>query len=65
MQWLLAGGEILTGIGVLAAWWFALKFFGRHRDQPLSNFRFVLLPSIMLLWAVGGIVLLLRGLSVL
>jgi hypothetical protein len=62
MQWLLAGGEVLTGLVVLVGWWFALKFFGRHRDKPLTNMRFVVLPSILLLWGVGGIVLVLQGL---
>lgn len=61
MEWLLAGGELLTGIVILVLWWLALKALSGDEKTTLSSTRFVLLPIIFLLWVVGGLVLVLRG----
>jgi hypothetical protein len=65
MQWLWAGGELLVGIGALVLWWLAVKLFSGGADKRLTNMRFVGLPTILLLWGVGGVILVLRGVGLL
>ncbi len=66
MSWLWAGGELLVGVIVLVLWWLVVKVAERRgRDKPLTHMRFAVLPSLLLLWLVGGVVLILRGLGVL
>lgn len=60
MQWLVGGGQLLVGIALLVTWWLALSFLGRNK-KPLTAFRFVGLPSIFLLWFVGGAILVFHG----
>lgn len=64
MNWL-AGGEVVAGVVAIVVWWLALRLVSGRDDQRLTNTRFVVLPAIFLLWIVGGIVLVLRGLGVL
>jgi len=62
MNYLLSGGEIVVGLGVLLAWWFALRLVGRLRgDKELSALMFAFVPCVFLLWMVAGFILLLRG----
>ena len=66
MNYLLGGGQIVVGLGLLFLWWITLTFLGaRWRDKELSALRFAIVPSIFLLWAVGGFILLFRGLGIL
>lgn len=61
MAWLIGGGQLIVGIGLIAVWWIALRIIRGDGNRPLTSFRFVALPSILLLWFVGGFVLILRG----
>jgi hypothetical protein len=66
MSWLWAGGELLAGVIVLVGLWLVVQFLERRgRDKPLTQMRFAVLPSLLLLWLVGGVVLILRGLGAL
>lgn len=64
MSWLIAGGELLVGAVVLVVWWIALQAMNR-RNWPMTNFRLSVLAPLMLMWAVAGVILVLRGLTVL
>jgi hypothetical protein len=61
MEWFWAGGELLVGIVALVLWWMALKLLSRGANAKLTNMRFVGFPIIFLLWGVGGVILVLRG----
>lgn len=62
MTWI-AGSEILLGIVTLGVWVMALRLLsGRMR---MSNMGFVLLPSLFLMGAIGGLVLVLNGVGLL
>jgi hypothetical protein len=63
MSWL-ASIELLAGVAAIVIWWPALRLVG-HRDKPLTNTRFVVLPSLFLLWIVGGFMLIARGVGLL
>ena len=66
MAWLLAGGELLAGVIALVLLWLVMQFLERRSGgKPLTSVRFAVLPSLFLLWLVGGVVLILRGLGVL
>ena len=62
MDYLLSGGEVVAGLIMLVAWWFALRLLGRlRRDRELSALMFAVVPCVFLLWMVGGVILILRG----
>jgi hypothetical protein len=62
MHYLLSGGEVVAGLGVLVLWWLALSFLGRRwGGQPMGAIRFAVIPCIFLLWLVSGSILVLRG----
>ena len=62
MAWLFAGGEVLAGVIVLVLWWLAMKLAERRgKHTQLTSMRFAVLPGILLLWFVGGVILLMRG----
>lgn len=64
MSYLLGGGQIVVGIAVLVAWWLALTFLGaRQVGKPMTAMGFAVVPSILLLWLTGGVILVIRGLS--
>ena len=66
MSYLLGGGQIVLGLGLLVLWWLALTLLGRRwNEKELSATMFAVVPSIFLLWAVGSFILLFRGLGVL
>ena len=64
MEWLMSGGELLAGVIALFLWWLVVEFLHR-RNRSLTNFHLVFIPMIFLPWAVGGVVLVLRGLRLL
>ena len=62
MDYLLSGGEVVAGLIMLVAWWFALRLLGRlRRDRELSALMFAVVQCVFLLWMVGGVILILRG----
>ena len=64
MNYLFGSGQVVVGLGLLVAWWLALKFLGsRWRDKPLSATRFAVTPVVFLTWFVGAFLLVLRGLG--
>lgn len=65
MAWLMSGGELLAGIIALVLWWLTLSFLGRKGNQQITSFQLSVVSPVLLLWLVGGVVLVLRGLTVL
>jgi hypothetical protein len=63
MEWLLDGGQLVAGITLIALLWVALRYVGGDGSKPLSAFRFVALPSVFLLWAVAGFILIFNGIG--
>jgi hypothetical protein len=62
LDYLLSGGQVVTGIAAIVAWWFALKLIGRLRgNKELSALMFAVVPCIFLLWLVAACILILRG----
>jgi hypothetical protein len=64
MGWI-TSGEVLAGVVAIVLWWLALRLAGGRDDRPLTNARFVFLPSLYLLWLVGGFMLIARGVGLL
>ena len=64
MSWI-AGSEVLAGVVAIVLWWLALRLASGRDDKPLTNTRFVVLPSLYLLWIVGGFMLIVRGVGLL
>lgn len=63
MSWLVGGGQLVVGVGVLVLWWIALRVVRGDGTKPLTAARFVTMPAVFLLWMVGGIVLILHGIG--
>ena len=64
MNYLLGGGQIVVGIGVLVLWWLALTVMGhRQKNKPLTAFGFAVVPSFFLLWLTAGCILIMRGIG--
>jgi hypothetical protein len=63
MDWI-SGGEVLAGVVAIVLWWLVVRLAG-HSDAQLTNTRFVFLPSLFLIWIVGGFMLIARGLGLL
>jgi hypothetical protein len=62
MNWLIGSGQILVGIGVVAAWYFALRLLS-GRTLRMTNLAFSILPAAFLIWAVLGIILIVNGIE--
>jgi hypothetical protein len=64
MSWI-GAGEVLAGVAAIVLWWLALRLAGGRKGRPLTNTRFVILPSLFLLWMVGSFMLIMRGVGLL
>jgi hypothetical protein len=62
---LIGGGEVLVGVLAIVLWWLVLRLASGRDDRPLTNTRFVILPSLFLLWIVGSFMLIMRGVGLL
>ena len=60
MSWI-AGGELLAGVLAIVLWWLALRLASGRENKPLTNTRFIALPSLFLLWIVGAVMLIALG----
>ena len=64
MSYLIGGGQIVVGIAVLVLWWLALMFLSRRNvGRPMTSFGFAVTPSVLLLWATIGGILIIRGIG--
>jgi hypothetical protein len=64
MNYLVGGGQIVVGVGLLFLWWLTLTLLGRRwSDQPMGAVRFAVIPCIFLIWLVLGFIIALRGLG--
>ncbi|HEY7085841.1 MAG TPA: hypothetical protein VH519_13620 [Hyphomicrobiaceae bacterium] len=64
MSYMLGGGQVIVGLVVLVAWWLALRLLRRLNEaKPLSSIGFAFWPSLLLIWLVGGCILMLRGIG--
>lgn len=64
MSYLLGAGQIVVGIGILVAWWLALTFVGvRQKGRTMTAIGFAVVPSLFLLWATAGCILIVRGIG--
>jgi hypothetical protein len=62
VSYLFGAGQIIVGIGLLIAWWFALIFVDRRsHGKRMTNIGFVVTPSLFLIWFTAGCVLIVRG----
>jgi hypothetical protein len=64
LDYLLSGGQVVVGLGVLVVWWLTLALMGRlYAERRLSGLMFAFVPCVFLLWLVSGSILVLRGLG--
>jgi hypothetical protein len=64
MSYLVGGGQIVAGLVALVLLWLVLTFLGRRTaGKVLGATGLVFWPSVVLLWFVGGCVLVLRGMG--
>jgi hypothetical protein len=65
MGYLFGGGQVVVGIGVIMAWWLALKLDRlRLGGRPLSRMGFAVVPTLFLLWFLAGALLIVLGLGI-
>ena len=50
----------MAGVVAIVLWWLTLRL-ASGRDKPLTNTRFIALPSLFLLWIVGAVMLIALG----
>jgi len=64
MDYFLSGGQAVAGLAMLVLLWLTLRFLERrNQGKSLSSIGFVLWPTLLLLWGVGGCILILRGIG--
>jgi hypothetical protein len=64
MSYLVGGGQIIVGVGLLVALWIALAVLGRRNEgKQMSRMGFAITPSIFLIWATAAVILIVRGIS--
>ena len=64
MSYLLGGGQIIVGLGLLVGWWLVLTLIGRrNQGRPMTSMGFAIIPSLFLLWLMAAGVLIVRGIA--
>jgi hypothetical protein len=64
MSYLLSGGQVIVGMGLLFLWWMAIHFLSRrNHGKQMTNVAFVVWTPLFMLWSTAGFILIFHGLN--